>query len=891
MGSIVRSRSRIYILVVAVGLATQLCLLLWSPIAKADTKKSTYSWTAIDPIVFLSIPLLDTSSSTCATLYQQKTVIGRLGTQGMCMTTSDKVRFGTSFEKNRFPPYIGFGYDDYMYKLTGTVCEYIDSCIYLPDTDTLVTKQTVRPGLGRSLVIYKNFTQRITKVLNELTPNFEYSFDGSNPDYVFADPSGHVWGVGGLGASENGEWLAVEAIDRGMNLMNMKTFEMKRISLMKFSYWTGRNPVTEMAVSNDGAHVAIMGINAWLTVFEVDAGCGDTLTDTASISHLNIATPCQQARINTEDFIPNMRDAFRPRFDQGGGDLTFHATSYRGEMRDVSLRAGGYGGPRLDYLALGDSFSSGEGETEDKYYLEGTNVEHEKCHTSTRSYPYLIANTLGIKSEHMKSVACSGALTRDVVGGERSYWGQDGRLNEGKLNFDDIAKSVAQSTAKDLFIPGRVPQMSFVERYRPKVLTIGIGGNDVGFMDKLRACVGKGTCTWAGTTIGREKTALEIRALFDTLVATYKSLQAVSPVTKIYAVGYPKVIDPQGKCGFINSSLLDSDEKRFMDEGIIYINKIIAAAAQTAGIKYLDIEDSFADKRLCGASVPSVMNAISLGDDSELSEETQWFKVLGQEGFHPRPTGHALTATSILESVPNLVTYAYCSDNRTICPEDVDAPDPSGYWLVDGTTHNYASQRIAYFTQDRKEAAGNRKKTAVLPSYSFAPNSLVRAEIHSDPVIIGEYVTESDGALLFDFALPSDLEEGFHTIHLYGKSYSGEEIDLYEVIRYDFPATTKTPGVEGNTSTATALERVATKNQVTAPLAELGQPGRLIDTSAAGGASGNTAQSVLGMSDKRTNDSESPGGNSYAKLWVRLASACALGFVSLLIIRNVWATR
>lgn len=67
---------------------------------------------------------------------------------------------------------------------------------------------------------------------------------------------------------------------------------------------------------------------------------------------------------------------------------------------------------KLDYLALGDSYSSGEGDTEknnatgQKYYRQLTDVNEdkkqgipgEKCHVSTRSYPYKLANWIGLGS-------------------------------------------------------------------------------------------------------------------------------------------------------------------------------------------------------------------------------------------------------------------------------------------------------------------------------------------------------------------------------------------------------------------------------------------------------------------------------------------------------------
>jgi lysophospholipase L1-like esterase len=487
-------------------------------------------------------------------------------------------------------------------------------------------------------------------------------------------------------------------------------------------------------------------------------------------------------------FIERFRDGYRPKFSSDGAELSFYASSYSAGPRHVVLRASGYAPPTLDYLALGDSYSSGEGDTDDKYYTSYTNDEFEKCHNSTRSYPYLIAATLGIDKQYMKSVACSGATGGDVTGEDAAYWGQGGRLGEKYRALSKDEKNDSQSFAKDSFIPGRIHQIVFVKTYKPKVITIGIGGNDVGFMDKLRTCVGLGTCTWAGRAIDREKTALEIKKLFQPLVDTYTAIHGASPNSKIYAIGYPKIIDPTGECSYLYGKLLDSDETMFINEGIIYLNRVIAAAAQRAGIKYVNIEDSFGSQVLCGDSKPSVMNGIRLGDDSSPWDTLPWFKIIGQESFHPQPSGHTKIAEAILQAVPDTLTYNYCPEGVVVCPSAIEAPEPSGYWLVDGITHNYESLHIASFTQDREDVTDERQKTISLGSNSFAPNSVIRTEIQSDPVELGSFVADETGAAKFNVELPQNLEEGFHTLHLYGTSYSGEQIDLYEVIQYKLPS-------------------------------------------------------------------------------------------------------
>src|SRR6185295_14449068 len=66
----------------------------------------------------------------------------------------------------------------------------------------------------------------------------------------------------------------------------------------------------------------------------------------------------------------------------------------------------------IDYLALGDSFSSGEGAQ--KYEI-GTDESENLCHLSRVSFPYVIAQKLNFSNFH--SIACSGARSVNLSGG------------------------------------------------------------------------------------------------------------------------------------------------------------------------------------------------------------------------------------------------------------------------------------------------------------------------------------------------------------------------------------------------------------------------------------------------------------------------------------------
>lgn len=781
--------SKFYFVVICIslGIMAQFISLISPSVLKAESGDSYWSWTSVKPTVFASNKVNNVGSGICLSYYETKIIDGDSTSRKVCMMKGENVSFGIYYagSGSTFYPAVSFGYDNKMYKVSG-ICGQYDNCLYLPDTDTLVTKQYLINGLVRSFVLYKNFTQRLTPVMKGVVPSLSYVFDDSNPDYIFKNAAGYAWPIGGFGASKNGKWLAIEFRSRGTGLLNIETLQMKRVSTTVLSYGRGYDPTTELTVSNDGRHVALMGMNSGFSVFDVDSSCGDEATDAKMSSVVPITVPCKKANITSADYIYRLYTASNPKFSDDGGELNFFATSYLGEMREVSLRAGGIASQRLDYLALGDSFSSGEGETDDSFYLSGTNDNYEKCHLSARSYPFLISNYYNFDPNNAKSVACSGATTTDIVGADLSYLGQGDRFGERYMNFSENDRLLAQTWAKTSFLPGRIHQESFVYKYSPGAITVGIGGNDAGFMQKLVACLGPDTCDWAGTAKGREQVAVEIKSLYNTLVQTYQTLHIASPNSKIYAIGYPNIIDPTGDCNLLIGFLLNDSERLFMSQGINYLNQVISAAAGAAGIKYVDIQSSYGGHTICGDESPNAMNTIRLGDDINPINSIEWLKLIGQESFHPNSLGHAFAAESIIGSVGNLLTYDYCGGGIIICPNGSLAPEPSTYW-VQGSYHNYPAQKVTSYVFDRADETDNRQKELVLSSKSLKPGSSVDVVITSEPVTIGQFVVGIDGSLDVDVDLPIDLAEGYHTIHLLGTSYSGELVELYQIIKYEKP--------------------------------------------------------------------------------------------------------
>jgi|GEM_PF-49497 len=447
-----------------------------------------------------------------------------------------------------------------------------------------------------------------------------------------------------------------------------------------------------------------------------------------------------------------------------------------------SVRAADGGGGGLEavrYLALGDSYSSGEGELDDAWYIDGTNSGANRCHVSGRSYPYLLGREWGLVTRNM---SCSGSRIPEV-------------------------RQVSSQYAA-------IPNFPWLP-----VVSVGVGGNDVDLMGKLKTCLGLGTCEWA-TPNYRSATAGEIRALFPKLTALITELQESLKPGILFVVGYPRVINdaPDAACSLVVGGLLNAQERRYMNESVSYINKILRTASNSTHAHYMDIEDVYRGERLCDAS-ERAMNGIRYGDDIAPIPLLRDLKLLGAESFHPTPRGHELAAAAVAtQMVPNWADQ-HCATRCEYNPSQLDAGD---YWTEETSTSGPTPKLQANsFLQLDSFQDISKKTTRIafqfLPG-TFTPFSRVRLEVHSDPQLLGEFMTENDGSLRGDIASEEafgSVPTGYHTVHAYGVSAVGEAVDLYETIYVDAP-----PGDAPHvvmTATSTTELRASPKQGTTQP--------------------------------------------------------------------------
>ncbi|MFB6818953.1 SGNH/GDSL hydrolase family protein [Streptomyces sp. NPDC056347] len=200
----------------------------------------------------------------------------------------------------------------------------------------------------------------------------------------------------------------------------------------------------------------------------------------------------------------------------------------------------------VDYVALGDSYSSGVGSG--SYDSASGN-----CKRSSKAYPALWAAANAPAS--FSFAACSGARTGDVKSGQL-----------GPL-----------SSATDL-------------------VSISIGGNDAGFADVMTTCVlqSEATC------LSRIATA---RSFVDTtlpgnLDSVYTAIRAKAPSARVVVLGYPRFYQLGGSCVVGLSDKVRSAINSASD----YLNAATAKRAADHGFTYADVAGKFSGHEICSGS-------------------------------------------------------------------------------------------------------------------------------------------------------------------------------------------------------------------------------------------------------------------------------------------------
>lgn len=220
------------------------------------------------------------------------------------------------------------------------------------------------------------------------------------------------------------------------------------------------------------------------------------------------------------------------------------------------------------YVALGDSFSSGNGT-----FLPDRSLS---CYRSSYAYPALVDRQR--PNTDLDFRACSGAETSDVLSRQ-----------VGALDADT------------------------------DLVSITIGGNDIGFVDLILACGGtfSPTCSSA-VSRAKERIASELPARLD---AVYAAIDAGAPNARAVAVlGYGRFFGSNLSCAAARG--ITSTEAGLLNGVADALDAVISARAAAAGFSYVSAIGPFTGHDVCapdpwlngrGYSLPDIFHPTRSG--------------------------------------------------------------------------------------------------------------------------------------------------------------------------------------------------------------------------------------------------------------------------------------
>ena len=252
------------------------------------------------------------------------------------------------------------------------------------------------------------------------------------------------------------------------------------------------------------------------------------------------------------------------------------------------------------YVSLGDSFTAAP-------FVLTPVGRPVGCGRSDHNYPSLVRAALGIA--HFRDISCSSATTRHMTEPQPVNFGTN------LPQFDALHEDV-------------------------RLVTVGIGGNDVGLVSAALKCLHLGILDPRGTACrshfrtasGGDALADEIAATAPKIAATLQGIHARSPQARVLIVGYPAVAPESGGCYPLIP--LSDDDIAYLRGMLRRTNAMIAEQAAANDAEYVDTYDE------------------SIGHDVCKPPGTRWFEGLVPTApafpVHPNALGQAGMARSVL---------------------------------------------------------------------------------------------------------------------------------------------------------------------------------------------------------------------------------------------------
>ncbi|MFD5826741.1 SGNH/GDSL hydrolase family protein [Lentzea sp. NPDC060358] len=215
-----------------------------------------------------------------------------------------------------------------------------------------------------------------------------------------------------------------------------------------------------------------------------------------------------------------------------------------------------------NYVSLGDSFVSGP-------FIPLQRLDPLSCFKSTQNYPSVLAKRLGVAT--FTDISCGGAQTKDMAGVQSGFPGQS------------------------------APQFSALKA-DTDLVTISIGGNDIGFTDILLNCAGKSVSDPVGAPCRAsygDSLAQRVAATGQKVAEVLDGIKQRSPKAKIVVVGYLRILPPSGGCWPVVP--ISRGDVPYLDGVQQQLNGMLGARASAAGATFVNPYDISLGRDTCAA--------------------------------------------------------------------------------------------------------------------------------------------------------------------------------------------------------------------------------------------------------------------------------------------------
>ncbi|MFI7613010.1 SGNH/GDSL hydrolase family protein [Nonomuraea terrae] len=261
------------------------------------------------------------------------------------------------------------------------------------------------------------------------------------------------------------------------------------------------------------------------------------------------------------------------------------------------------------YVALGDSYSSGEGVYDSDQ--PPVNDGADRCHRSPGSYAPLVARTYRF-ARGTAFYACSGATSRQLLTGQ---WGHP-------------------------------PQITRVDA-GAGLVTLSIGGNDAGFTEVLTGCIVK--LPWSSACVDQEAAVgRRIGELQANMMTVLKELRVRAPNARVIVLGYPRPFPAQPTETVDNLSVADqrwlNTVTRRLNDAVKAVvaefDRTIAAFGGPGSAEYIDAYEAFTGHEV-GRPQP-YLNGLTM----DMEEMT-----VNARSYHPTGDGYRRFAELITRQI------------------------------------------------------------------------------------------------------------------------------------------------------------------------------------------------------------------------------------------------